>query len=206
MSSLVKFIESCKFLEILKLLWPYLWSDDKKMKYRLIFSVVLNCLGVLTSVCTPIIFARTIDAYGSHYFSSNKTHWFLTLLVAYVGVWSLSKVFVCFREIIMFPVMERAIHLLAYNLFQHIQFLSFHYHLKRKTGEITTMIESAIHSFPPIVWSLAFVLCPLVVESICVLGVVAFLCGGFYSFILALCLLFYTLATRWGFISIMRPL
>ena len=142
MFSLIKIIKSCKFLAILKSLWPYLWSNDSNIKYRLVFSVILNFLAIFTSIITPIIFAHIIDCCSSFHSSTIKTSWFLTLLIAYVGVWSLSKVFLYLREIIMFPVMERAIHLLAFNLFQYIQLLPFQYHLKRKTVEITTIISS----------------------------------------------------------------
>ncbi len=102
--------------------------------------------------------------------------------------------------------MERAIRLLTFHLFQHIQLLPFQYHLKRKTGEISSIIETAIQSFPPIVWSLAFALCPLIVESICVFGIVTFICGISYACILAVCLALFVIATRRGFIKALRSL
>ena len=102
--------------------------------------------------------------------------------------------------------MERAIRLLTFHLFQHIQLLPFQYHLKRKTGEISSIIETAIQSFPPIVWSIAFALCPLVVESICVFGIVTYICGISYACILATCLVLFVIATRWGFIKALGSL
>ena len=206
MSPFLKHIKSYKFLIILKELSPYLWSADKKIRYKLIFSVVFNLLAIVTSISTPIFFAYIIDSFSSSYAVPLSLSRFLTLLAAYVGIWSLSKVFLYLREIIMFPVMERAIHLLAFHLFQHIQLLPFQYHLKRKTGEITSTIETAIQAFPPIVWALAFALGPLIVESFCVFGVIAFICGIDYSLILVICLVFYVMVTRWGFIKVLRTL
>lgn len=206
MLSLFEFIKSCKFLIILKSLWPYLWSADRKIRYKLVFSVVFNLLAILTSICTPILFAHVVDSFNSSHSFSFSRLWFLTLLAIYVGVWSLSKFFTYLREIIIFPVMERAIHLLAFHLFQHIQLLPFQYHLKRKTGEITSTMEVAIQSFPSIIVPIAFALCPLIVESICVFGVVTFICGISYACILTACLVFFIMATRWGFIKALRSL
>ena len=106
----------------------------------------------------------------------------------------------------MFSVMERAIRLLTFRLFQHIQLLPFEYHLKRKTGEISSIIETAIQSFPPIIWSLAFALCPLIMESICVFGIVTVICGISYACILAVGLVLFVIATRRGFIKALRSL
>lgn len=205
MFSFLKVIKTCKFLITLRGLGPYLWSEDRRIRCKLVFSVVCNFLAILASVSTPVLFARIIDFYSSHgAFLSHS--WFSILLIVYVGVWSLGKIFIYLREIIMFPVMERAIHLLAFHLFQHIQLLPFQYHLKRKTGEITSTIEAAIQVFPSIVWSLAFTLGPLIVESICVFGIVTFICGISYSLILAICIIFYVIATRWGFTKALRAL
>ena len=136
--------KSCKFLVILKALWPYLWNSNKKVRYKLIGSVVFNILAIISSISTPVLFGRMIDSFSSSHSSSFSHSWFLTSLIAYVGVWSFSKVFLYLREIMMFPVMEKAIRLLAFHLFQHIQLLPFHYHLKRKTGEVTGVMETAI--------------------------------------------------------------
>lgn len=198
--------KSCKFLVILKVLWPYLWNSNRKVRYKLIGSVVFNILAIISSISTPVLFGRMIDSFSFSHSSSFSNSWFLTLLVGYVGVWSFSKVFLYLREIIMFPVMERAIRLLAFHLFQHIQLLPFQYHLKRKTGEVTGVIETAIESFPPIIWSLAFTLGPLVVESICVFWIITFICGVYYSLILTACLAFYIMVTHLGFIKALRSL
>ena len=191
---------------ILSLLWPYLWSADREVRCKLVFSIVFNLLAILASISAPIIFARIIDSFSSFHSLSLSYSWFLILLMVYVGIWSLSKIFTYLREIIMFPVMERAIHLLTFDLFQHIQLLPFQYHLKRKTGETVSTLETVIQSFPPIVWSLVFALGPLIVESVCMFGVVAFICGFFYSLILAMCLIFFLIVTSWGFMKAIRPL
>ena len=191
---------------ILSLLWPYLWSADREVRCKLVFSIVFNLLAILASISAPIIFARIIDSFSSFHSLSLSYSWFLILLMVYVGIWSLSKIFTYLREIIMFPVMERAIHLLTFDLFQHIQLLPFQYHLKRKTGETVSTLETVIQSFPPIVWSLVFALGPLIVESVCIFGVVAFICGFFYSLILAMCLIFFLIVTSWGFMKAIRPL
>ena len=203
MLSFFKRVKSYRFLGILKELWSYLWIDDRKIRCKLIFSFSFNLLTIAASISTPILFARIVDS--SHSFSLSHS-WFLTLLAIYVGIWSLSKVCLYLREITMFPVMERAIHLLAFHLFRHIQLLPFQYHLKRRTGEITGTIETAIQSFPPIVWYLAFTVAPLIVESLCVLGIVTFICGIYYSLILVMCVVFYVIVTRLGFIKALRAL
>lgn len=206
MPAFLRRIKSYKFLVILKELWPYIWVSDRKIRYRLIFSIIFNFLAIVASISVPILFAHIIDSFSSFHPFSLFHSWFLILLVAYVGVWSLSKAFLFLREIIIFPVMERAIHLLVFHLFQHIQLLPFRYHLKHKTGEISSTIEMAIQSFPPIVWSLTFALGPLIIEGLCILGIVAFICGIYYSLILATCLLFYVTVTRWGFIKALGAL
>jgi ABC-type transport system involved in Fe-S cluster assembly fused permease/ATPase subunit len=196
--------KSCKFLTILKTLWPYLWGDDRKIRYKLTLSIMFNGFAVLGSIITPFLFGCIIDSLSSSQSSPLSHSWFFTLLIAYVGVWSISKIFLYLRKIMMFPVMERANHLLVFHLFQQIQFLPFQYHLKRKTGEVTGVIEMAMDAFQPIVWSFAFAFVPLVVESICVFGIITLTCGVCYSLILIACLIFYIGVTRWGFRRVLR--
>jgi len=195
-----------KPLKTLKILWNYLWNSDKRMRFRLICSVLFNFLGITASVCIPIVFSYIINSFHSPSYTSSEITWFFVLLTAYISVWFLSKIFVCLREIIMFPVMERSIRLLASKLFQHIQLLPFQHHLKRKTGETIGIIETAIQSFPPIVWSLFFALGPLILENLCGFVVVSFICGISYSLILLICLIFYVVITHWAFKRILRPL
>jgi ATP-binding cassette subfamily B protein len=106
----------------------------------------------------------------------------------------------------MFPAMERAIRLLTSRLFQHIHLLPFQYHVRCKTGEVASIIETAMNAFPPIVWSLTFALGPLIIESSCILGIVTFICGSTYSFMLAMFLMFYAIVTNWSFKKSLRPL
>ncbi|MBY0463013.1 MAG: ATP-binding cassette domain-containing protein [Alphaproteobacteria bacterium] len=193
-------------LRTLRVLWGYLWNSDKKMRFRLICSVLFNLLGIIASICIPVIFSYIINSFSAHSFTTSEITWFLTLLVAYITVWFLSKIFVCLREIIIFPVMERGIRLLASKLFQHIQLLPFQHHLKRKTGETIGIIETAIQSFPPIVCSIAFALGPLILENLCGFMVISFICGISYSLILLMCLIFYVIITLWAFKRVLRPL
>ena len=195
-----------KPLKVLVTLWSYLWCSDKKIRFNLVSSIVFNFFAVISSVIAPVIFSYFIDTFSPLLSISQKNTWFFTLLIIYIGIWSLSKIFIYFREIMMFPVMERAIRLLASKLFQHIQLLPFQHHLKRKTGETLSIIEIAIQSFPPIVWSLAFTVGPLIIESICIFGVITFICNIYYSFILIMCLVFYVLTTRWAFKKALRPM
>ena len=203
MASFFRVTKPSRFLVVLRVLWLYLWGADEKIRYRLVLSIIGNTVAIILSVSAPLLFARVVDSISSfNTFVTTKT--FLVLLITYVVIWSLSKILLCIREIIMFPVIERAIHLLALDLFQHIQLLPFLYHLKRKTGEITTTIEAAVQSFPPIIWPLAFVLFPLVLESLCVFIVIAFICGIYYSLILSTCLAFYVIATHCGFTKTLK--
>lgn len=202
MFSFLTHIKSLKVFIILKNLFPYFWATDKKVRFKLFLSIIFNILAILATLVTPILFAYAIDTFNSSH--SLSFSWFLLLLGAYVSAWSLGKIFIYLREILMFPVMERATHSLAFHLFQHVQLLPFQYHLKRKTGEVTSIIETAIQSFPPIVWAVTFALGPLIIESFCVLGIVGLICGVSYSLILAISLILYAIITHLGFMKALR--
>lgn len=191
-------------LSMLRTLWSYLWDNEKKIKISLITSVACNIISILLSTTIPVFFCYIINSFGST--SLENFIWFLTLLIAYVSIWSLSKITILVREILMFPAMERAIRLLTSRLFQHIHLLPFQYHVRCKTGEVASIIETAMNAFPPIVWSLTFALGPLIIESSCILGIVTFICGSTYSFMLAMFLMFYAIVTNWSFKKSLRPL
>lgn len=200
------YVKPSNIFKILGELWPYFWNNNRKLKHRLIFSVICNFLAIGRFVVIPVLFSNIVDTYSFFHFGNIKTSWFLTLLVGYVLVWWLGKIFLCTRELLMLPVMERAVRALSSSLYQHIQLLPFQYHLKRKVGEITSAIETSIVAFPLIVWAIVFILGPLLIESLCVIGIVGYICGGSYALILGVSLLLFVITTRFGFIKTIRPL
>lgn len=178
----------------------YLWPSQKNLKYRFVLSLFLNAGAILSVVLTPVLFRYVIDSFKEGAFNQFQYRIFF-LLFGYVIFWSLGKIFVCLREITMLPIMEEAICNLSYKLYQRIQTLSFEKHLAKKTGELGGVIETAITSFPAIIWAIIFSLLPFCVEIILTLAIISYFCGVFYSIFLFLIFFLIILVTHLSFVK-----
>ena len=148
---------------------PYLWPADKPwVKQRVVAALVFLMLAKVVSIGTPFLYKYAVDALTGEGVSPA----FLLgagavgITVAY-GVARLANVgFQQLRDAVFARVAQRALRQLALETFQHIHALSLRYHITRKTGGLSRIIERGVKGVDFLLRFLLFSVGPLVIELI----------------------------------------
>lgn len=178
---LEKFKHNLHF-RLIKTLWPFLWSKEKGIRGRFIGTICIILTSTALSIAVPPLFKTAVSFLN---FSESKNENMVLLIAIFYGlIWTLTRIFINLREVLMFHVMEKGVMQLSAHLFQHIHSLSYDFHTKRKTGEITSIIEKAQLAFPTILWPLFFIIIPTFLEVMTVSLLLYYLYGFLYGFIM----------------------
>jgi ATP-binding cassette, subfamily B, heavy metal transporter len=154
-------------------LWPYIWPGDRAdLKMRVMWSVVLLLLAKLATLSVPFTFKWAIDALNGTPSApvqpSNWTMWLiaspLLLTASYGAVRILMAVLTQWRDGIFARVAMHAVRRLAYRTFVHMHELSLRFHLERKTGGLTRVLERGRSGIETIVRMVILQLIPTIVE------------------------------------------
>ncbi len=136
----------------LKGLWrlkPYLWPDGNPgFKIRSIIAVVLTIASQFVIVGAPFLLGRAIDAteLAEETAVTQITVAIIALAMGYGALRLLSTLFSEGREYIFAPVAQSAQRAVATETFAHMHRLSLRYHLEKRTGRLTRIIERGVKS------------------------------------------------------------
>jgi ATP-binding cassette subfamily B protein len=132
-------------------LWPYLWPHSKpSYKIRTLFAITATIAGQFIIVAAPFFLGKASDSIevqitelglGAVIGSS-----ILILILAYGGFRLASIMLSEGREYIFAPVAQHAQRSIATLTFGHLHKLSLRYHLEKRTGGISRVIERGIRS------------------------------------------------------------
>ena len=96
------------------------------------------------------------------------------MTVAYGSARILSRGFEQLRDVVFAAVAQRAFRNLALETFQHIHKLSLRYHISRKTGALSRVIERGVKGLEFLLRFLLFSIGPLVLELLIIAGIMLF--------------------------------
>ena len=154
-------------------LWPYIWPGDRfDLKMRVVWSVVLLLAAKLATLAVPFTFKWATDALTgadtAPVQASNWTFWViaspLLMTLSYGALRILMAVLTQWRDGIFARVAMHAVRKLAYLTFVHMHELSLRFHLERKTGGLTRVLERGRNGIETIVRMVIVQLIPTVVE------------------------------------------
>ena len=191
-------------------LWPYIWPGDRvDLKMRVVWSVVLLILAKLATVAVPFTFKWAIDALtGADTAPVQPSNWKLWLIasplimtLSYGGLRVLMGVLTQWRDGIFARVAMHAVRRLAYLTFVHMHELSLRFHLERKTGGLTRVLERGRTGIEVIVRMVILQLVPTIVEVSLLMAVLLWKFDWRYvlaTMVTVVIYMFYTyLATEW---------
>ena len=154
-------------------LWPYIWPSDRlDLKMRVVWSVVLLLLAKIATLAVPFTFKWAIDALtGADTAPVQASNWALWLIasplimtLSYGALRVLMAVLTQWRDGIFARVAMHAVRKLAYLTFIHMHELSLRFHLERKTGGLTRVLERGRTGIEVIVRMVILQLVPTIVE------------------------------------------
>jgi len=153
-------------LRTIRRVGPYLWpQDNSAVKTRLIVSMLLLVLAKLISAGTPFLYGYTVDSLVSPD-ASLFVIGAIGLIMAYGLARVLSNGFQQLRDVVFAPVAQRALRSLALETFQHIHNLSMRYHITRRTGGLSRIIERGVKGVEFLLRYLVFSIGPLALELV----------------------------------------
>ena len=149
---------------------PYLWpkaSEQFWVKRRVVLAMLALTLSKVIAVATPFLFKAAVDGLAKVGESNDALMLLLGaggLMFAY-GFFRLSSVgFGELRDAIFARVGQRALRSLALETFEHIHALSLRYHISRKTGGLSRIIERGVKGVDFLLRFMLFSIIPLLIE------------------------------------------
>ena len=150
-------------------LWPYLWpKENPSYKLRTFAAILLTIAGKFIIVGAPFFLGRSVDTVKAAIDAGsvwNDTGLFIMALIfGYGGFRLLSVLFNEGREYIFAPVAQNAQRAVATSTFAHLHRLSLRYHLEKRTGGLSRVIERGIRSIDFLFRFLIFNIGPTLLE------------------------------------------
>jgi len=199
-------------------LWPYTWPADRPdLKSRVVLATLLLFAAKLATVAVPFTFKWATDALAGHGTAplgpDNIIAWALAtpvmMTLAYGGMRILMASLTQVRDGIFAKVAMNAVRRLAMLTFDHMHLLSLRFHLERKTGGLTRVLERGRNAIETIVRMVLLQLAPTIVELALIVAVLLYHFDWRYvaaiGVTVALYMWFTYLATEWR-ISIRREM
>lgn len=185
-------------LQTIRRVLPYLWPDGQLwVKRRVVLALMALVVGKVISAFTPFLYKVVVDSLAKE---QRDDAWLLVygavgLTVAY-GVARLGAVaFNELRDAIFVRVGQRALRQLALETFTHIHRLSMRYHITRKTGGLSRVIERGVKGVDFLLRFMLFSIGPLILELALVAGIFWTLFGWQYMAVVLVTVTVYILFT-----------
>ena len=150
---------------------PYLWpAGAPGFRVRIVLVLLTLVAGKLLAVGMPVLIARAVDSLAGE--RPDPAAWLaagaLGLTLAYGGARILSIGLQEFKAVLFAPVLQRALRQLALKTFRHVHRLSLRYHITRKTGSLSRVIERGVKGVTYLMRFLLTSIGPLILELILV--------------------------------------
>jgi len=191
-------------------LWPYIWPADRRdLKARVIFATVLLFVAKLATVAVPFTFKWATDALAGRGTApvapDNWLAWALAapivMTLAYGATRVVMGLLTQWRDGIFAKVAMNAVRRLAMLTFEHVHLLSLRFHLERKTGGLTRVLERGRNAIETIVRMVLLQLAPTIVELVLIVAVLLLHFDWRYVAVIAATVICYMLftwyATEW---------
>ena len=164
---------------------PYLWPEGQGwVKRRVVVALLFLIAAKLVSVSTPYLYKLAVDSLSSEAGSDPRALIGLGavgLVVAYGLARLGSVVFGELRDAVFVRVGQRAIRRLAIETFTHIHQLSLRYHITRKTGGLSRIIERGVKGVDFLLRFMLLSIGPLILELTMVAAIFAWVFGWQYA-------------------------
>ena len=165
---------------------PYLWPEKPAwVKRRVVVALAVLVLAKLIAVYTPILYKGAVDALAQDGAVPPLALGAVGLTVAYGMARIMTVGFQQLRDAVFAPVTQRALRALALETFRHIHRLSMRYHITRKTGGLSRIIERGVKGVEFLLRFLLLSIGPLVLELLLVAIVLTVLFDIWYLVIVA---------------------
>ena len=154
---------------------PYLWpAGEPALKSRVVVAVLLVLAAKAATLTMPFAYKAAVDRMSAGMDAAAGL--IMALVIAYAGARFAGVLFDNVRNAIFERVGQDAARRLAESVFRHIHALSLRFHLERRTGALTKIVERGTKSIDMMLYFLLFNIAPTIIElvAICIIFGVKF--------------------------------
>ncbi len=157
-------------LRTLRKLLPYLWPRGRlDLRIRVLIALALLTAAKVTIVYVPFLYKAAVDALDA---SINAVLVVPVLLVVAYGVARvLSQAFGELRDAVFAKVGQHALRTVALETFRHLHALALRFHLERRTGGLSRVIERGTKGIDFLLRFTLFNILPTLLEIFLVCGI-----------------------------------
>lgn len=189
--------ESGKTLSTLKNLWPYMWPNERPdLKRLVVWAGLFLLLAKLLTLAIPYTFKWATDALNGTSISGVALPAILLGPVAMVIAYNVARVvstgFNQLRDSLFAAVGQYAVRKLAYRTFVHMHNLSLRFHLERRTGGLSRVIERGTKGIETIVRFTILNTAPTLIEFVLTALVLGLQYSWLYVVVVAVTVWLYT--------------
>lgn len=188
-----------------KELWQYIWPEGRgDLKIRVVLAMVFLVAAKVLGIYVPFLFKDAVDILTG---DTEPTAGMIAsavpigLIIGYGTARVLSQAFGEVRDAIFVKVGQHALRNIALNTFRHLHLLSLRFHLERRTGGLSRVIERATRGIDFLLRFMLFNIIPTILEIVMISSIFWINFGFIYAAITFLCLssyIYFTIAvTEW---------
>jgi len=155
---------------------PYLWPKGRpELRWRIAGAVFFVVIAKAVVLSLPFAYAGAVDAMSK---GGDEALWVaLALVTAYAAGRFSTVLFDNVRNMIFERVGQDAVRALTEDVFGRLHRLSLRFHLSRRTGEVTKVVERGTKSINSMIYFLLFNIAPTAIEMIVVAAIFYFRFG-----------------------------
>lgn len=179
---------------VIRRVLPYLWPEGQTwVKRRVVIALAVLLISKFIAVGTPILYKQAVDALAPEGASAATVLGLgaVGLTLAYGFARLMTVGFQQLRDVVFTKVGQRALRQLALETFTHIHRLSMRYHITRKTGGLSRVIERGVKGVDFLLRFLLFSMGPLVLELLMISVILFFLFDVWYLAVVVLTIALY---------------
>ncbi|MDB2360934.1 ABC transporter ATP-binding protein/permease [Amylibacter sp.] len=183
-------------MNVIKSVLPYLWPKSRKdIQFRVALAMLALILGEILGLLAPYFYGVSVDALAPGA-DEDQTIFMLTagalgMVLAYGVMRILSVGFSQLRDVIFAQVGQRALRQLALETFRHMHRLSLRYHITRKTGGLSRVMERGVKGVEFLLRFMLFSIGPLILKLLIVAGIFYLEFGFIYMAIVLITIVLY---------------
>ncbi|MFC3442984.1 ABCB family ABC transporter ATP-binding protein/permease [Sphingobium rhizovicinum] len=149
---------------------PYLWpADAPALRRRVVLAMAFVLLAKAVSLAMPFAYKAAVDRMAPG--MEPAAGLAMALVVAYAGARFGSVFFDNLRNAVFEKVGQEASRRLADDVFVHLHRLSLRFHLDRRTGAVTKIVERGTKSIDNMLYFLLFNIAPTILELVAVCAI-----------------------------------
>jgi ATP-binding cassette subfamily B protein len=184
--------------ELLALIRPHLWPrDDFGLRVRIVVALALLVAAKLINIGVPFFLKDVIDRLTIGGAAVVPVMALLAYGAARLGASAFDEL----RDAVFAKVGQRAGRLVARGLYAHLFGLSLGFHLQRRTGELSRVIDRGVKAVNFLLQTALFSLVPTLIEFALVIGILLYRYPVSFAAIIAATIVAYAsftiLTTNW---------